>query len=73
MNKSIVSVFGAFISLCGIVVFIGAFIASGEPLCAILAVISAFGVVCAIVGCFEDTKIADKLSNLFAGEEGKDE
>lgn len=68
MKKAILSASGAFISFLCVIVLLTAFAKSDEALFAILAVIFAFLAIGFITYGIADTKMADKLSNLY-GEE----
>lgn len=73
MNKAILSVSGAFISLLCAIVTLVSFAQSGEDLFAILAVIFAFGSLSFIGYGIDGTKLANNLANFFAGEEVSNE
>lgn len=68
MKKAILSASGAFISFLCAIVTLAAFARTDEPLMAILAVIFGFAALVSIGYGIEDTRLSDKLSNLFKEE-----
>ena len=69
MKKIILGVILAFLSAISAIVSFVLFIALNEPVMAILAVLFGFFALLFASYAIEETKLADKLGNLFAGEE----
>ena len=73
MTKSILSAFGAFISiLCAVIAFAG-YSSSGEDILVIMALIFCFAALVSVGYGIDGTKYADKISNLFNEEGGDNE
>ena len=73
MKRIILGAFLALSSLVCVILSLTYFDADNEPLMAVLAVLFGFTTLTFIMWGIDDTKIAEWLSEMFAGEEDDDE